>query len=963
MPTGIIDYTTQIAAREAAANDALSRLYIQLAQRREDRLRQQEFMREMLGLRDKYTRGLYDDYGAPGSRGGDKYPNFQTAPGAPLGSGGAGSGAPAPAPAPATPAPATTAPQGSLGTNPTPLGPSTDKFSQNDDPLASFAQAGPDETVTLSAQSRQQRPAYNAPRAPSTTRGTPLGFRQLDPKLIASWDADEVKYKLPRGTILMTLGLENAGGYNLGTNPKSAGGASGVFQFTRELAREHGLSPADLQDPYKMGHALAANIDRNRQNIEKFTGQKLGSGAEDMPYYYMAHMLGAGNAPRVAKALQVNRDTPLVKVLLPTTLPNGRVVDAGSTMANNGIPLNMTVGQWFDKLSTEKVGPWHSSALRLLDGPQGKPQTAAAPPPSYDGRVPTGANYASPRTGYQFGDESAMVTVPYPDGSGRAIVVHKDAAPIVNEFVSRLYEAGAPVNSVVGYVKKHIAGTNHLSQHGFGMSFDVNQRSKNKVDAAFTKWVQDPQNGAVLKQIVSDLQLRSGGDWRSADFGHFEVGPEAIAAWKAREGTAEPEPQQAAAAPPPTAPRKPSEELRPFTGDKLATYGAPTSAPLATMAGNQPVIGKQGVPAGAVSGLLAGMDLAPKTQQRRTVPESQNAAGYDVPTTAPIPPEATAAAAQPTPQTASTVEQPTQATPAPTPQQVQTDSGYTIDDMNETNDHSTRLSAGEPVPMPPTRPDTQSMGGPSRSLRDLPPGMTTIPFGNVLDKAGEVARDIRSVDPMTDVAAGAGYMAGDVAQAVPGVLNAAGGVARDIRSVDPMTDVVQGAGDMVGDAFNYAKSKIMGKPSYNIPPQVQRLIESRQGQEPPPQQAPLPVPAASVAAAMYDQGNQPQYDSSFGQDVSGLPEKDMSGALDWIKALFTRAPKPVQQEAVPARRVPTTMPGGTPIIVPQPKLNIQPKGNALPLPMPNSAGDGSTPQGNIDVQIGPDGQPLFKIME
>jgi len=57
------------------------------------------------------------------------------------------------------------------------------------------------------------------------------------------------------------------------------------------------------------------------------------------------------------------------------------------------------------------------------------------------------------------------------------------------------------------------------------------------------------------------------------------------------------------------------------------------------------------------------------------------------------------------------------------------------------------------------------------------------------------------------------------------------------------------------------------------------------------------------------------------------------------------------------------MPGGTPIIVPQPKLNIQPKGNALPLPMPNSAGDGSTPQGNIDVQIGPDGQPLFKIME
>ena len=961
MPGGAPDYTSQIAAREAAANDALTKLYISLAARKEERLRQQEFMKEMLGLRDQYTRGMYEDFGAPGSpdRSG-KYPNYRdgvNAPvAAPLGSGGAGSGAPAPAAAPTMQQPQGAIP-GSAPTGP-PIGkfgalqqPQQQDTAQND-PLSSFAQAGPDETVTLSAQTRQQRPAYNDPRLPSTTRGTPQRFRDIDPKLLAAWDEAEQKFKLPRGTIMMTLGLENAGGYNIGTNPKSAGGASGFFQFTQELAREHGLKPADLQDPYKMGYALAANIDRNRTNMEKFAGRKFTDSSADMPYYYMAHMWGAGNAPRIAKALQVNRDVPLASVIMPTKLPNGRVVDGATTLANNNIPLNMTVGQYFDKLATEKVAPWHSAALRYMDAPQTQTATADANAPRPPANVPQGANYASPRTGYRFRDEANMVSVPFPDGSGRSFVVHRDAAPIADKFISRLYEAGAPIGSIGGYAPRMIAGTRTPSQHGFGMSIDVNQSSRNRVNAPFTKWVQ--ANPQVLGGILADLGIRSGGDWRRPDFGHFEFGPEALEIERGGGTTKVATPATPQIPPPP--PRLPSEEMRPFAGEKVATFNAPAAGQVAVMGNNKPIVEKGAIPSTAIPGLIAGM-------KPTTVPKQQIAAPTTptvVPTTAPVPDEATATTNQPTPQVASEREQPTQAIPAPTPQQVQTDSGYTADDMDERA--ATRLSKDEQIPLPIAKPPQSAAG--MRGLRDVPPGVVVPPAGDVLEALGQGARDIRGA--ADDLLTKGGEIAGDIGWAAGDILKGPASVARDIRSVDPMTQVVQGAGDLVGDATTKlleALKPVPMEPSYNVPPQVQRMMEQRSAQQAPPVSTPtpLPVPAPKVTEAIYDThsgGAAPDFDPSAagsGPDV-----------LSWIKNLFKSTPQqptPTTATAAPVAvgKVKAEMPGGTPIIVQQPPLNIQPKGAVGALPQA-PAGTQLQP-GQVDVQYDENGNPLFKMVE
>ena len=123
MPGGAPDYTSQIAAREAAANDALARLYITLAARKQERLQQQEFMEKMLGLKHGYTRDLYQEFGAPGSRGAGRYPSYQdhvASPPAPLGAGGASSGAPPPAAAPPA---GVQMPQGPMVPGATPTGP------------------------------------------------------------------------------------------------------------------------------------------------------------------------------------------------------------------------------------------------------------------------------------------------------------------------------------------------------------------------------------------------------------------------------------------------------------------------------------------------------------------------------------------------------------------------------------------------------------------------------------------------------------------------------------------------------------------------------------------------------------------------------------------------------------------------------------------------------------------------
>lgn len=757
MPGGAPDYTTQIAAREAAANDALTRLYIALAARKEERLRQQEFMKDMLGIKDKLTRGIYDDYGPPGSRAGSKYPDYKdyvSSPPAPLGSGGAPSGAPAAAP----PAPGVQMPQGPMVPNATPTGPPIGKFGSlqpNAIPgYNSFARAEDFEppeggNVTISAQTRKPARSYTEPRAPSSTRGTPQGFRTLDPRLVQEWTDIERQYNLPKGTLMMTLGLENAGGYNIGTNPKSAGGASGVFQFTRELAKEHGLSPADLQDPYKMGRALAINIDRNRKNMEKFAGVKYGDKPEDMPYYYMAHMWGAGNAPRIAKAMAKNPDVPLTSVLMSSRMADGRVVDPATTLANNNIPLNTTVRQYFDKLSGEKVAPWHSAALRYLDNPpnpQTPPQQVVSGPRNVPAqaqggqRVPQTANQATERSGFRFGDEGSIVSIQFPDSSGRVFNMHKEAAPLAAEFVRRLYEAGAPINSLGGYARRMIAGTGHPSQHGYGTGLDVNQKSKNKVDSAFTKWLQKPENARVLGDILADLQIPSGGDWRSKDFGHFEFTPQAIAAYKSRQGgqtqTAEAPTTVTPAVVSP--PQLPAEGVRAMTTkETVPTFGTAPAGQIQTMADNKKLTDKGAIP-GMIAGaqpsfkptaapVVAGANPPPPIQPPQPQPKI---APVEVPKTAAIPPEVTAASGQATPQTAQTKEQPTQAPPTATPTStpIPPDGGYTADDPSE--------SAGL---------TQEQLSATGMSLGDLMTGASN--FLTAQPKIGTALADKRYTDP------------------------------------------------------------------------------------------------------------------------------------------------------------------------------------------------------------------------
>lgn len=1031
IPSGTTDYTTQIAMREAAANDALHRLYITLAKKREERLQQQEFMREMLGLKDQYTRGIYNDFGPPGSRGGN--PNFsQWSPPVDTGSddnpladkGGVATDA-------ATP-PAQPQQRPYVGPNPDaftkpPGQQSQAPIDQIGEAAKAMAQApAKGETTTLSAQTM-----FGKPPASMKTTGSKSAaakkedYRYIGPNTMASWSEAEKRNGLPQGTLLMVLGLENNGGYSLGANRRSQGGASGLFQSTPEWRRDYKVPESAQNDAVTMGDAVAAGIARSKANIEQRIGRKLTDSPKDMAFIYAGWMWGVGNGPRIAEAYHKSPDTPMRNVLLPSRAKDGSVVSPMQTMANNGIPTDATVKQYVEQGNTglfPRVQQWHNKAMVRLQNQPVAPTdiprnttgiAVGTPTPS---SVPQGANFAGRGEGgqYKFADTANMVAVPTPDGSGRTVVVHRDAAPIVHGLLKDLHDAGAPMESIGGFVPKNIKGSRTPSQHGFGFAIDFSQRGRNAVSPAFRNWAV--ANKDTLGRILAKHQVRSGGDWRNPDFGHFEIGPEALAAYKNRQA----QPKAVAAAAPPIPPTKPMDYdktgVSPFAG-VVAGEKAPQAASLVSP--NTVFDPSMRRPQAAA---IAGTTSAPSSAPQ---PAIKN-----------VPPESSAAANVPSPQTDQPIEQKTQAIPAPTAQQVAQDSGYTADDMDEKA--ATRLSAGEQVPIPRergsyTEPDTSAL---ETGLLKAGDAIGNV-GGDILWAAGDIGKKVggavagavtpeaRYTDPAYvesqqgfDEAGMEGIQNYVTPEAVPGEGTAAlkAGANNIIQSIQNKAkeysalQAGRNESKQLEQMYNYpqAQAPVQSEPppdpnDFRDPRNLQKaqeiLMRGRQldeirrnmvpdYQEPPsrrapdrdalraavraqqqnptqppvaapttpPAQAPLPVPASDVADAMYNTGESVP---SYGQ----IPSASGSGGMSWISKLFENKPdtSPVKAKPVKPQNIKLT-PGGAPFIQPQPPMQLGGQGTPMQVPQQSSGQTITTPQGQLEMQYDENGMPVFRPM-
>jgi D-alanyl-D-alanine carboxypeptidase len=133
--------------------------------------------------------------------------------------------------------------------------------------------------------------------------------------------------------------------------------------------------------------------------------------------------------------------------------------------------------------------------------------------PGGPGAGTSGANYmqgALPGPG-------DLVTV---DTAAGPVTVNKAAASDIKGTIDEMVAAGAPVEAVGAYNKRTIAGTNRWSQHAYGTAFDYGQSSRNVVTPGFRQWAT--QNPDKLRDILQRHNMRSGGDWKNPDFGHFE---------------------------------------------------------------------------------------------------------------------------------------------------------------------------------------------------------------------------------------------------------------------------------------------------------------------------------------------------------------------------------------------------------------------------------------------------------
>ena len=376
LPSSIQDQTPGIAAREAAANDALARLFYALMAKREDRAHADAQRMQMFNLHNQeYDRRFAMRY--PNGNTDPNNPLFRYGPGTSVGTdtGGAPSASPmpnsqyAPLPTPYGNTPGT----GSFTPDPPKNAPtdvsSTNKTSYNfsADALNSNAQASPEELKPRDRDAYRQRGSeattklYRPPGAGSRKTVT-SEFLDIPQQVLQAWANTEKRYNLPRGVIQTTFGFENGGGRQYGKNPNSS--ASGWFQFTDQLKKEYGLSPEDTLDPIKMGEITGRNMRRNAQALERVSGGtvKLGNSATDVPAYTMLHMFGIGDGSRLVYTSRVNPDYPAAQAMLNLKNRDGTPRDNGRILADQQIPSNASVGDVLRHHMT-RVMPWFNATV------------------------------------------------------------------------------------------------------------------------------------------------------------------------------------------------------------------------------------------------------------------------------------------------------------------------------------------------------------------------------------------------------------------------------------------------------------------------------------------------------------------------------------------------------------------------------------------------------------------------
>jgi hypothetical protein len=99
--------------------------------------------------------------------------------------------------------------------------------------------------------------------------------------------------------------------------------------------------------------------------------------------------------------------------------------------------------------------------------------------------------------------------------TGRRAVVAQAQAWRFAGFLRDLEAIGYRINDLGGYAYRRIAGSRRMSQHSKGLAIDVNQLRRDVVSV--------PMDRRKVSAIASTWGLKSGGDWRNPDLGHFEV--------------------------------------------------------------------------------------------------------------------------------------------------------------------------------------------------------------------------------------------------------------------------------------------------------------------------------------------------------------------------------------------------------------------------------------------------------
>ena len=672
IPSGTTDYTTQIAMREAAANDALTRLFYSMIMRREDRERSEALRRELQQNQQQFTterdaqfrRDRLEDYDILQRN------NPQTAP-SKLRSPGTGQSTPpaavAPAPAPAAPAarPDGTQFQSPSGT----VGPNPNKFSELMNSDYDTTDGG---TVELSAQSRKNPSVLPRPQAPRQSRATSKKGQSVfagdtPPDIAQAWRASEDKYGLAHGTLQALMGLYNNGGTDDGSTPEAGSDRLGWFKFSKELRMLHNLSDADTANPITMGEAAARNLKRNLDATNKLIAQynkangtqfpKLtANSSRNVPALALLSQLGVHDGPAVILQQLVYPNAPLADAL--SKGPDGKPRDGGRVLINIGHDADTTANEIF-KQTHKDISPYYNETVRSQDSgaPVGRTQQGSenAPP-----RPPADVGGGRDIEDYLIsrGVKADRIDKIAPEMRGRIAYVMQKAEEATGSRISvsssyrdpheqaqvRANSRGVPVTyNGVRYLPQpgprgFMAAPPGRSRHQQGTALDFNR-------SPARDWLHSREGGQLLRSV--GLETLRG------DAPHVQLSRGTLPAftYPTTQTAAVDTPAPAAATPAPAVAPKVAAApvIKPTVADKgavfgksnLPTFGVAATAPLATMPN-------------AVAGMRVGQEQ-PVVAQPTTPPATAPA-----PTTT-APSASTAAANQPTPQTA-----PATTTQAPT---------------------------------------------------------------------------------------------------------------------------------------------------------------------------------------------------------------------------------------------------------------------------------------------------------